>query len=164
MDSNDICIPHTHDQKWKARCAPALEDECSDPPFFAEPSQDSSSWQWLASFVALLLWRHSRCPLLVFVLLTTGQGKPWPTQKTLLSLGTEVQSPGVWATFSVLLTSWFDWPLRKTQRQTAFCGGSRSFSLAIRPFLAQIKTQLPQGAWAKSPKVIALCRCIKFTH
>lgn len=55
-------------------------------------------------------------------------------------------------------------PLRKTQRQTALCGGSQSFSLAIRPFLAQIKTQLPQGAWEKSPKVIALCGCVKFPH
>lgn len=85
-------------------------------------------------------------------------------KNTLLLLGTKVQSPGVWATFSVLLTSWFDWPLRKTQRQTALCGGSQSFSLAIRPFLAQIKTQLPQGAWEKSPKVIALCGCVKFPH
>lgn len=52
VGSDGIWIPHAHGQTWKAKTCPCLREWQSVPAahsFFPEASQDSSSWQWLAS-------------------------------------------------------------------------------------------------------------------
>lgn len=114
-------------------------------------------------FVAFLLWQDSRCPQLAFV-----NHRSWwamvDPQTLCNSLAPRSRPMASGWSYSALLTPHFDLTFKKgSQRQTTFSCKYLKFPLSIRPFPTHIKTQLLQGAWEKLPKVIPLCRCVKFT-